>query len=491
MKIPRKFWSQVPQRWVTVFVIFFGSFNIISMRTFLPLIITQMVAPVKKDKHLMGEECPDSNSNNITFTSNHHANGTSTRELSHWSEYTQGIILSSFHWTFLVTNILGGLIAEKYGGKRCLGLCILFTSVLTLLTPTSIHWGGSTAFICIRALMGLPGGIKHPAMEILAAKWIPLSERSRAYTLILAGGPFGSVFGTTIAGLILQYVDNGWPIVFYALGSLGFLSFFVHYALCYDKPSENPYISHSEVQYLDENLKDIHDEKPATPWRFILTSAPVWALIISVVGRSWSATTLANGMPKYMSSVLKFSIRDNALFSSLPVLGSWVIGFFTSSIVDSLIAKNQMKITQVRKIGATVSSVVAGSFVIGASYAGCNGVLVVLLFTISILLKGFSYSSIKLNMRDLSPNYVGVITGLVRGISNFSSILSPYVVGIMTGNQTMSEWREVFWMTFIILFLTNIIYIIFGSGDLQKWNDPTYLKNDIELSKEAVDKNVK
>lgn len=33
------------------------------------------------------------------------------------------------------------------------------------------------------------------------------------------------------------------------------------------------------------------------------------------------------------------------------------------------------------------------------------------------------------------------------------------------------EWRKIFWITFGVIVLTNIIYNFFGSGEIQPWND--------------------
>ncbi|KAJ8667705.1 hypothetical protein QAD02_009368 [Eretmocerus hayati] len=469
----------IPQRWVTVFVIFFGTFNIYSMRTFLPLIITEMVQTVKKNEKFMNDACTDGHNQHNTFVEYNQTLAASSNTIFQWSEKTQGIILSSFYWTYIFTNILGGMLVERYGGKRCLGITIFLTSTLTLISPISIQWGGSTAFICLRALSGLIGGMMHSSIGVLAAQWIPLSERTRGYTFVLAGQPLGSVFGITVSGLILQYVSDGWPIVFYFFGCIGLLSFFINWAFCYDTPHDNPFITESEAQYLKENIRDVHKNKSAVPWRSILTSGPIWALLILLLGKNWALSTMSNGMPKYLSSVLKFSVRDNAFFTSLPHLGTWLIGFFTSPFIDSLITKRQMGVTQVRKMSVTFSTALQGVFVVLMSYAGCHGALVVTFFTISTLLRGFSYSSSKMNVRDLAPNYVGVITGFIMGIQNLSAIISPYVMGIMTENQTMSEWSSVFWLTFLVLFITNVIYLILGSGELQKWNDPTFLKDKV------------
>lgn len=65
--------------------------------------------------------------------------------------------------------------------------------------------------------------------------------------------------------------------------------------------------------------------------------------------------------------------------------------------------------------------------------------------------------------------------GLINGISMFSGILTPYVVGVLTPNQTLSEWHLVFWIVFVVFVLSNLVYLIWGSTELQQWNDPTFL----------------
>lgn len=47
---------------------------------------------------------------------------------------------------------------------------------------------------------------------------------------------------------------------------------------------------------------------PPTPWKSILTSWPVWALIIVEAGHDWGSFTIISDLPKYMSDVLHFSV---------------------------------------------------------------------------------------------------------------------------------------------------------------------------------------
>ena len=52
-----------------------------------------------------------------------------------WNEAQVGIIFSIFYIGYVLTFILGGILADKYGGKTILGVGVLLWSIFTILTP--------------------------------------------------------------------------------------------------------------------------------------------------------------------------------------------------------------------------------------------------------------------------------------------------------------------------------------------------------------------
>lgn len=58
-----------------------------------------------------------------------------------WDEPTQGLILSSFFYGYIVTQVPGGLLADKFGGKHVLGFGMLGSAVFSILTPTAAKTG--------------------------------------------------------------------------------------------------------------------------------------------------------------------------------------------------------------------------------------------------------------------------------------------------------------------------------------------------------------
>ena len=72
----------------------------------------------------------------------------------HWNEAEQGVILGSFFWGYVLTQIPGGILSQKYGGKWPLGLGLFITAIFALLTPMAARID-KTCLIIVRVIQGL------------------------------------------------------------------------------------------------------------------------------------------------------------------------------------------------------------------------------------------------------------------------------------------------------------------------------------------------
>ncbi|NXO45756.1 VGLU1 protein, partial [Locustella ochotensis] len=95
-----------------------------------------------------------------------------------WDPETVGMIHGSFFWGYIVTQIPGGFIAQKFAANRVFGLAIVSTSVLNMLIPSAArtHVG---CVIAVRVMQGLVEGVTYPACHGIWSKWAPPLERSR------------------------------------------------------------------------------------------------------------------------------------------------------------------------------------------------------------------------------------------------------------------------------------------------------------------------
>ena len=107
-----------------------------------------------------------------------------------WDQTTRGIVLSSFFYGYLATQVFGGWLADRFGGKIVLGIGVVWWSVFTLITPPAAALSFTVLFLA-RVGMGLGEGVAFPAIYNLYARWIPTQERARAAASTPAAFPWG------------------------------------------------------------------------------------------------------------------------------------------------------------------------------------------------------------------------------------------------------------------------------------------------------------
>lgn len=78
-------------------------------------------------------------------------------------------VTSSARRGYLLTQILGGIWADRFGGKLVLGLGVVWWSVATACTPIAAQMG-LPALLAARALMGIGEGVAMPAMNNLLSR---------------------------------------------------------------------------------------------------------------------------------------------------------------------------------------------------------------------------------------------------------------------------------------------------------------------------------
>ncbi|CAG2063242.1 unnamed protein product, partial [Timema podura] len=75
-----------------------------------------------------------------------------------WDEELQGIILSGFFYGYAAGQLLGGQLAERFGGKIVYGLGTFIAAALTVVSP-QCAWISDKLLFAVRLLEGLAEGL--------------------------------------------------------------------------------------------------------------------------------------------------------------------------------------------------------------------------------------------------------------------------------------------------------------------------------------------
>ena len=125
-----------------------------------------------------------------------------------WEKDKQGLILSSFFWGYLTTQVVGGWAGQKFGVRNIWAGTVLGATVLTLLTPlvARASWIGLTV---LRIVLGMLQGATFPLVLVLWSNWAPPLERSTLTSLTFAGQS-SSVVPLSCTGLLLWHGRRCW-----------------------------------------------------------------------------------------------------------------------------------------------------------------------------------------------------------------------------------------------------------------------------------------
>jgi len=286
----------------------------------------------------------------------------------------------------------------------------------------------------------------------------------------LAGSEFGNVIFLPVCGYLCEYVN--WQSVFYITGAIGILWFLVWALIVFDGPDVHPRISEQEKQFLQMSLKETQSEKPSSvPWKDIVISAPVWAILVSHVTQSFGFYVLFTELPTYMKNVLNYDMSSKAFLSGLPYLAMVIVGALGSIVADFAIKKEIFSKTVVRKIANTIATVGPALALIGASFVGYRPDAAMVLLTVSVGCNGFIYSGEQSNMIDIAPNFSGTLMGIVNTLGNTMGFVAPALVGyIIKGHNDVEHWQIVFWIASAVYTLGSILFIFLGTAEEQHWN---------------------
>lgn len=383
-----------------------------------------------------------------------------------WDAGQQGYILGAFFYGYIITQIPGGFLADKFGARVLLSAGMLCTSFLTLFTAIVADWGPNW-LIVLRILEGLGEGVTYPAAASFWARWAPAHERSRMIGFCFAGAQMGTVLAIPLTGLLIEI--SGWPSVFYWFGGVGCVWCLVFFLYARNSPSEFKGLSKAEKEYILKN-RTLPDKMPPIPWKKFATCAPLWATLAGHVSFNWGFYVLFTCLPKYLKEVLGFDMKHNAIFSALPYLIMWISINFATNIADQLIINSTISKTNVRKIFQSLSEFPPAILMGLIPFFGCQSHAVITVICLCCMFKGCMFAAVNVNHADLAPAYTGLLFGITNMMANIPGFLAPEMVGAFTVEESSIEtWSRVWYTSAAIYFVGAIIYIFFASAELQPW----------------------
>lgn len=373
-----------------------------------------------------------------------------------WSPEAQGRVLSSFFIGYLLLQIAGGRLADRFGGKLVLGAGVLLWSLFTVLTPPAAALGFG-ALILARICMGMGEAVTFPSIYTLYSRWVPLTERSRAVALANSGIPLGTVFALVVTPIVVQHF--GWPWAFYLFGAAGVLWYLLWHVQVSSLPGDHPSVSAAELAQIQGGL-GVHDEARAVPWRALLTSLPVWAIIVTHFCNNWSLYVLLSWLPTFVNQGLGVDYAAVGWVTMIPHIASFLFLNVAGSVADRLIAGG-MPVIRVRKLMQTIGfgGISAALLVVGFVETAWMAILIM---TVGNALAAFVTGGFATNHMDIAPRHAGTLMGITNTAGTIPGIIGVYVTGVIL--ELTGSWALVFGVAAGVTLVGLVFFLLFASG---------------------------
>ncbi|XP_076044725.1 putative inorganic phosphate cotransporter [Oratosquilla oratoria] len=388
-----------------------------------------------------------------------------------WDERTQGFVLSTFYYGYVITQIAGGRAAELYGGTRVFGLSIFVSGILCFFIPfcARMHY---LALAVVRFLQGLAQAPVFPAMHAVSSQWVPAEERTQFLGPVYYATSVGVMLAMPLSGLLIDTL--GWASASYFAGLAAVVWSAAWFLLTSTKPANHPRISLEEREKIEKSIELAGTSggvAAQAPWRDILRSPPVWALNAVDFGNGWGLSLFVTQVPTYMRNILGLSIKQNGLMSALPFVARYIGVHLFSQLFGRILRRGLLTTTRVRKVSSVIMMLFPAAFLVAVSYSGCSAEVTIALMCTAFFFNGAVAAAYTSNHIDVSPNYAGTLMGLANTAHNVAAMTAPMLTGfIINRQQTLERWRWVFWTCVPVYVVTEVIFLVFASGEVQPWN---------------------
>ena len=376
-----------------------------------------------------------------------------------WSPERQGFALSAFFVGYLFTQILGGRLADRYGGKAILAIGVLVWSLATLVTPPAAALG-FTFLIVARIIMGLGEGVAFPTIYSLYGRWLPENEKARAVGFTYSAIPLGSVLALLITPWIV--VQFGWPWAFYSYGLLGFVWLALWMPFTASTPATHPTISEEEKTLIEAGAAK-EENAGSLPLGKMLGAPSVWAIIIAHFCSNWATYVLLAWLPTYVNRGLGVDFSAIGLLTAIPYITAFVAFNLTGPIADRLLKLGWDK-TRVRKVMQTIGFGGPALMLLLVGFVE-DAMMAITLMSIGNAFLAFSAGGFLVNHLDIAPRHAGFLMGITNTVATIPGIVGVTVSGFILA--WTGSWAAVFQTAAAVYVIGLIAFVIMAKGERQ------------------------
>jgi MFS family permease len=338
----------------------------------------------------------------------------------HINSAQQGLAGGIFFIGYLVLQIPGGHLAERWSAKKFVGIMVLVWGVLAVASGLVQNY---YQLLAVRFLLGVAEGGIWPAILVLISHWFPARERARAYGYWMMNIAISSIITAPLSGWILSWGD--WRTLFFIEGAFPFIiAAPLWWWLVADRPSDASWVSPEERDYIETSLqREAAGQPQFAGYRSVFRSSVVWRLVLVYFFIQVGFYGLNLWLPHVVTTTIGASSLIVGLVTAIPYLfaiaGLWL---------NARYADRSGRYSRHVMISVTIGAVALVFSVAFSDYRALSIALVSIAMGGALAYDGPFWAS---SSRAVPVALAGGAMGLINALGNLGGFVGPYLGGYL------------------------------------------------------------
>jgi len=328
----------------------------------------------------------------------------------HFSATQIGILLSSFYWTYAVSQLGAGWLAERYPVQRVIAAGFTLWCVATIFTGLASTFA---ALLALRLLLGLGESVAFPCSSKMLAENVSITRRGRSNAIIAIGLALGPSFGTYVGGKILAHF--GWRALFLSLGAVSLLWLI-------------PWLT-GPARALPLRRAEVAHEDAGPSFLDIVGKREAIGAGLGHFCANYTFYFVISWLQYYLVNIRGFSIERMAAVGGVTYLMNAVGSLSVGHLGDRLIERGESP-HRVYVTTLVVSHIAIAVCLVGVLLGGT------ILFEVSLLAMGFAFGLGSTTLYAVGqllagPKAAGRWIGFQGAVGNLAGIVGPAITGFL------------------------------------------------------------